>query len=70
MPRKKDEAAAFKPDEAHAYIGKKKISRKAFYQAIHRGEIPSVRLGRRILIPKAAFFRWLEGGQQQEATTA
>ena len=54
-------AAAFKPDEAHAYIGEKTISRRAFYNAINRGEVPHVRVGRRILIPKAAFFRWLDG---------
>jgi excisionase family DNA binding protein len=59
MPQQ-DTAATMKPDEAHAIVGKDKISRRAFYNAINRGEIPSLRLGRRILIPRAAFLKWLE----------
>lgn len=55
--------AALKPDEAHAILGTKSISRRAFYNALNRNEIPNVRLGRRILIPRNAFFRWLEGAQ-------
>lgn len=31
------------------------ISRLSAYLAIQRGEIPSLRIGRRILVPKAAF---------------
>ncbi|MFL6448518.1 MAG: helix-turn-helix domain-containing protein [Bryobacteraceae bacterium] len=46
-------------DEAHSSFGKKKISRAGFYSAIKRGEVPHVRLGKRILIPKQAFLRWL-----------
>ena len=30
------------------------LSKTAVYQGIDRGEIPSVRIGRRILIPKSA----------------
>jgi len=36
------------------------LSRSLVYQAIETGEIPSVRVGRRILIPKAALYRLLE----------
>lgn len=36
------------------------LSRGLVYQAIETGEIPSVRVGRRILIPKASLNRLLE----------
>jgi excisionase family DNA binding protein len=55
------QSAMLKPDEAHAIVGKDKISRRAFYNALNRGEIPSRRCGRRILIPRHAFMRWLRG---------
>ena len=35
------------------------ISLNATYAAVRAGEIPSVRVGRRILIPRAALERWL-----------
>jgi excisionase family DNA binding protein len=55
-------AAMMKPDEAFALMGGKRvISRASFYHAIGRNEIPHIRLGRRIVIPRAAFERWLAG---------
>jgi excisionase family DNA binding protein len=47
-------------DEAHAIIGVRKISRGGLYSAINRKEVPHLRLGNRILIPRNAFMRWLE----------
>ena len=47
-------------DEAHALLGVQKISRGALYAAINRREVPHLRLGNRILIPRHAFERWLE----------
>ncbi len=48
-------------DETAIELG---ISRNAAYEAVKRGEIPSIRIGRRLLIPKAAFDRMLaEAGQ-------
>ena len=35
------------------------ISRSLAYRAIHDGEIPSVRIGRRLLVPKLALERML-----------
>ena len=35
------------------------VSRTFAYEAVRRGEIPSVRIGRRILIPKVALERLL-----------
>jgi len=51
----------FSADEAHAILGGNAvISRAAFYQAIRRKEVPHLRLGKRILIPRVAFMKWLE----------
>lgn len=39
------------PDEFRAYM---RISRNGVYELLHRGEIPHMRLGRMIRIPKSA----------------
>lgn len=57
-------------DEAHRIIGKDKISRGGFYAAINRKEIPHLRLGHRILIPRHAFLRWLESAGQSTTEVA
>ena len=45
-----------------AVAGKKLgLSRGAMYEAVRTGQIPSIRIGRRILIPCAALDRLLEG---------
>jgi hypothetical protein len=56
-----DPAASLTPDEAHRIVGRDKISRSAWYAGIKRGEIPSIRIGKRILIPKFALRRMLAG---------
>lgn len=38
-----------------------RLSRNAVYEAIARSEIPSIRFGRRILVPRAALDRLLSG---------
>lgn len=35
------------------------IGRNAAYAAVQRGEIPSRRIGRRIIVPRVAFEKWL-----------
>jgi excisionase family DNA binding protein len=45
-------------EEAAVVLG---ISRATAYDAVSRGEIPCIRIGRRILIPKVALQRLLEG---------
>ena len=55
------QGATLTVDEAHEMIGCGNISRGAFYAAINRGEVPHIRLGKRILIPRHAFSRFLEG---------
>jgi excisionase family DNA binding protein len=37
------------------------ISRNKAYEAAKRGEIPTIKIGGRILVPRAAFERMLEG---------
>ncbi len=41
------------------------VSRASAYQAVHSGEIPSLRVGRRILVPTAALLALLglDGGR-------
>jgi excisionase family DNA binding protein len=46
-------------DEATVVLG---ISRATAYDDVSRGEIPCIRIGRRILIPKVALERLLDGG--------
>ena len=53
-------AATLTVDEAHETIGKKNISRGGLYAAIKRGDVPNVKLGKRILIPRNALMRWLD----------
>ena len=45
-------------EEAAKALG---ISRAFAYEAVQRGEIPHIRIGRRILVPKAQLDRPLEG---------
>jgi excisionase family DNA binding protein len=43
---------------------KLRLSRGLVYQAIRDGQLPSIRVGRRILVPRAALEKLLEHGQQ------
>ncbi len=72
----KIQPVALTADQAHAMLGGNAvISRASFYAGIHRGEIPAKRIGRRLIIPRYAFERWLEeagitrpaGAQQPQA---
>jgi len=47
------------------------IGRSAAYQGVHTGEIPSIKIGNRIVIPKAALDRMLnEAGKSTSDTGA
>ena len=48
------------PDTCHL-LG---ISRYAGYEAAKRGEIPTIRIGKRILVPRVALYRLLESAGQ------
>jgi excisionase family DNA binding protein len=51
-------------DQAAVYLG---ISRAFAFRMVSAGEIPSVRLGRRILVPRAALEQWLANVGQKAA---
>ena len=60
---KDNEPLVYSPDEARKIL---KISRGLIYEAIHAGQIPSIRIGRRILIPRSGLERLLnEAGDTQ-----
>jgi excisionase family DNA binding protein len=42
------------------------LGKNASYEAAHRGEIPVIRIGRRLLVPIVAFERMLEVKSKQE----
>lgn len=46
------------PDAGRRYFG---IGKNAAYQAARRGEIPTIRIGKRLLVPLAALERMLQG---------
>lgn len=55
------QGAALTPDQAHAILGGNSvISRASFYAGLNRGDIPALRIGRRIIIPRHAFMQWLQ----------
>ncbi|MCA1672969.1 MAG: helix-turn-helix domain-containing protein [Actinobacteria bacterium] len=40
------------------------IARGKAYKHVRSGEIPSIRMGRRLLVPRARFHTWLDGQTQ------
>ena len=53
-----NERQAYTVTEAAETLG---LSVDAVYEGVRRGEIPSVRIGRRIVIPRRRFEAWLNG---------
>ena len=43
-----------------------RISRGLMYECVQKGQIPSIRIGRRILIPYAGLIKLLEGASPQD----
>ena len=43
------------------------IGRNSAYEAIARGEIPAVKIGKRLLVPKAALEKMLSGNDSKNA---
>jgi excisionase family DNA binding protein len=56
-------------DEVAVALG---VNRLTAYAGVKRGQIPSIRIGKRILVPRVAFERMLEcaGAQQQKSEVA
>lgn len=53
-------------DEAARMLG---ISRNSCYQACHTGELPVIRLGKRLVIPVRALEKMLEGNGSNKNQT-
>jgi excisionase family DNA binding protein len=53
----KPDALCLSVEQAAELLG---VSRSALYDAIARHEVPSVRIGRRVLVPRKALEEWLE----------
>jgi excisionase family DNA binding protein len=73
MGRERDDAGRFGVErltvtvaQAAVMLG---ISRTSAYERVRRGEIPTVRLGRRLLVPKARLLAMLEGEPPANAPT-
>ncbi len=56
-------AATMSVPEAGALLG---ISRNSAYAAVKRGELPVIRLGSRLVVPREAIARMLEGAAPTE----
>jgi excisionase family DNA binding protein len=52
------ECQTYRIEEAGKRLG---IGRNAAYEAAKRGEIPTIKIGKRLLVPKAALHRLLAG---------
>jgi excisionase family DNA binding protein len=50
-------AATISPDELARTLG---VSRHGVYEGLRNGSIPSIRLGKRFVIPRSAIDRWLQ----------
>ena len=50
-------------EQAAAALG---ISRASAYEAVHRGEIPHIKIGKRMLIPRASLDRLLASADQPQ----
>ncbi len=61
------EPATYSVEEASRLLG---ISRQTGYLGVREGSIPSIKIGRRLVVPRAALERLLAGEQQDQAKTA
>jgi excisionase family DNA binding protein len=57
MPRPNDSPHVLTVEEAAAFLG---IGRNAAYEAVARGEIPAIRIGRSIRIPRSGLMHLLK----------
>lgn len=56
MTRQTDDRLALSVEEAGRQLG---LGRSGAYGAVRRGELPSRRIGRKIIIPRTALEKWL-----------
>jgi hypothetical protein len=48
-------------NQAHELIGKEVLTRQGLYLAVERGDFPSIRIGKKILILREPFEQFLQG---------
>ena len=60
-----DPARAYSVKEVAAKLG---VNPKTVYSAIEAGELPAIRIGQRLLLPRAATDRLLDEGRQPPAS--
>jgi excisionase family DNA binding protein len=60
------ERLTYSVEEAARLLG---ISRAFAYECIARGEIPHLRIGRRILVPRSALHKFVEGEGRDDTAT-
>ena len=56
---------AYSPMEVAELLG---LGRSSTYQALAKGRIPSIRVGKKILIPKAGLVKLLSEGQTESGS--
>jgi len=61
------ELMTYSVEEVATMLG---IARGKAYEHVRSGEIPSIRMGRRLLIPRARFHAWLNGRTRPAAEVA
>jgi excisionase family DNA binding protein len=61
-PKASDDLLVYDVPEAGAMLG---LTRNGSYEAAKRGDIPTIRIGGLIKVPKAAFHRMLENPVKQ-----
>jgi excisionase family DNA binding protein len=64
MHKEKSARATVSVTDAARQLG---IGRNQAYEAAARGELPTIRIGKRILVPKAALARLLQQAPQEAA---
>lgn len=57
------EVQTYTVEEVAALLG---IARNNAYEHVRSGDIPSIRMGRRYLIPRERFHAWLNGTQDSK----
>jgi len=57
-----EESAVLTVDEAASLL---RISRGSAYEAVKTGELPTLRIGRRLLVPRARLMAMLEAGGEE-----
>jgi hypothetical protein len=63
MPKTTEQPGAYSVRETQRLIGPQNITRAAIYDAVKAGTIPSLRIGTRVLIPRAWLLDKLNGGK-------